>query len=616
MALFIARNAGSDGALSRGKERKHATNRATRPIRDPDEAYVRAIHNMRGRLGAMLISAYSLGISDEDTAIAHLAFFLYDDFTQARARASASSSDAACAAGASIDGSRSHESSSSMPTSSQGSELRHACLGVSSPCLTRSPSEHGACAAAAPDTSSNRTLLMQAAAPSPLLSALVRPPPAGIGAAANASPRVLEPSDNAGSWRRGKDRSRRLQPYSRPSPDPPSAYAPPPRADRCRCPAGVFCPRAAEDGYNGCCSICYATSCACRCAHLCDCSPSDLCLPSNSPSPLMLPEPASPAVRKPTEVQLRLDPVQAVTRALEAAHEARDRQRHGKRRVYMAPRGGGSSRRSGEVIQRFGPSYGADKPELFDDDLTYVAEVPGKDTGLFSARGFEAGSAVAAMIDPKRMDEDRWLNHCEKLRLPTDSMVCRQHSHLGFYDAAFPAGPILVHWEDRNSYARLTSSHLAPKWYRINYSSSPNLRIRLAGQGRAAPEQAIYWEAIRRIEPHEELTCDMYLHVPTEWTPQPARLEPSALRMGRARPPPHLYPKLAYIRSYRRRELVGWGHGRRSDYESHSSRASSDGEDFGESSPSAHPLYWLCDASDLGDSDSRAGAPPAPSAVR
>ena len=47
VALFIARNAGSDGALSRGKERKHATNRATRPIRDPDEAYVRAIHNMR-----------------------------------------------------------------------------------------------------------------------------------------------------------------------------------------------------------------------------------------------------------------------------------------------------------------------------------------------------------------------------------------------------------------------------------------------------------------------------------------------------------------------------------------------------------------------------------------
>ena len=158
--------------------------------------------------------------------------------------------------------------------------------------------------------------------------------------------------------------------------------------------------------------------------------------------------------------------------------------------------------------------------------------------------------------------------------------------------------------------------HRAPKWYRINYSSHPNLRIRLVGRGRPASEQSIFWEATRRIEPHEELTCDMYLHVPTGWHTRPARLEPSASHMGEARPTPLSYPKLRYIRRYHRRELLGWGHGRRLDYESHSSRASSDDEDLDEPPSTSCPPFWLCEESELGASDSRAGAPPALSTIK
>ena len=290
--------------------------------------------------------------------------------------------------------------------------------------------------------------------------------------------------------------------------------------------------------------------------------------------------------------------------------EARHQETHGKRYVLMAPR---DAARPIEVTQSLGPRGGADKPELFDEGCTYVAIAPGKGAGLFSAYGFEEKSAVAAMIDPRRMDESHWLKHCASLRLPSDAFICLEHSHRGFYDAAFPAGPIRP---DHRLDCCLMSAYLAPKWYNINYSAHPNVRIRLAGQGRPPSEQSLFWEATRRIEPHEELTCEMYLHVPTDWHPLPARLEPTISHLGVARPSPYLYPKFKYVRSYRRRELVGWGHGRRSDYESHSSRASSDDENLDESSSATHLPFWLCDESELGASDSRAGAPPAQSAIK
>lgn len=82
--------------------------------------YVRAVHNMGGRICVILACAYSVGFSKEHKTIANLALILYDDFAWARGCASASPIDAACAVGATTDESRSHESSASVHASFQG----------------------------------------------------------------------------------------------------------------------------------------------------------------------------------------------------------------------------------------------------------------------------------------------------------------------------------------------------------------------------------------------------------------------------------------------------------------------------------------------------------------
>ena len=143
----------------------------------------------------MLASAYSVRVSDEDSAIAHLAFILYDYFTWARERFT--------------DRHRVRrrrfwrqhhwqESSVLFHTSSQGPDPLHPHVERSSSCLSRSSSKQSAGVPSALGAGSAQGSALQLAALSTRLHAPSRPSPIGVGAVANVLSRVLELTDNVG----------------------------------------------------------------------------------------------------------------------------------------------------------------------------------------------------------------------------------------------------------------------------------------------------------------------------------------------------------------------------------------------------------------------------------
>ena len=400
----------------------------------------------------------------------------------------------------------------------------------------------------------------------------------------------------------------------------PSPVLPLPRTG-CRCRARGPCSGFAEEGYNGFCSMCYPRSCGCLCACNCDCShsstPPQMPSPWPSPSPLLLPGPvhlsSSGGSARLSLEQLPQKSGEAFSRpgassalfplVAQASPVLSSRERSASQAAVTI-----------EIIQDF--SVHAEKVELISDDYTYVAEAEGKGLGLFSACALDGpGCLVAAMLDPRRVNLGAWPLRRLNLNVPYDALVCAAQSQLGFHDAAFPRVPRSAEDDMSNWLAR----HAVPKWYRINYSARPNVRILLAGARRSAHEQSVYWETLRPIAAHEELTCDMYADVPHDWKPAPSHRAPPRVDGPAATLAPsvvHQRPgaRLKYVRRYRRRKCIGWGHGRASDFESDSTAASSAGEEPQRyAALSGPPLALAAGGEDLlGASDSRAGTPPAP----
>ena len=389
----------------------------------------------------------------------------------------------------------------------------------------------------------------------------------------------------------------------------------------CRCRARGPCSSSAEEGYNGFCSMCYPRSCGCLCACSCDCSHSSTPPPLPSPSPLLLPSPIIRGSTASDVAQLSLGPPlrpgEALTRSGSGSAVSPMVAREGPGTLHQeldAPQ----ATVVVEVIQDF--STCSEKVELVGDDYTFVAEAEGKGLGLFSARALDGpGCLVAAMLDPRRVTLGAWPLRRHNLNVPYDAFVRVGQSQLGFHDAAFPTAPRSAEQHISDWLAQ----HSVPKWYRINYSAQPNVRLLLAGARRPAHEQSVYWETLRPIAPHEELTCNMYADIPRDWRPAPSHRAPPysdglASRLSSWATGVRSGARLKYVRRYRRRRCIGWGHGRASDFESDSSAASSDGEEPRLAAAfSGLPLALVAGGDDLmGASDSRAGTPPVPSARR